>query len=336
MPPPDLSIYFVGTPCGGRPNPLAVSAGLCADGSAGPLDKRYEPFVGRPGYRVAASPAGADLVSNASDFLDPGVADEARRATAGSDRPAVFFDFSDDETPGPDVGGVLWRCSAVGSRLLPHERVLPALCVDVEASGYRFEPLPHEARPRVAFCGMVAGRTRRLVLRHVRGLDPTPHLLRARSLAALRASGAVETDFIVRPTFHGVQADGDRVSAARRAFVDNLAASPYALCVRGMGNYSLRFYEALSAGRVPVLIDTDCVLPFGDRIDWDRHIVRVGIDELPRAGDAIAAFHARHTSESFAALQRDNRALFAELLHPTRMLDHACRQALAGGAAAGS
>ena len=47
----------------------------------------------------------------------------------------------------------------------------------------------------------------------------------------------------------------------------------FSLCPRGKGNYSLRFYETLRAGRIPVLLDTEMVLPCEDRIDWHDAIV---------------------------------------------------------------
>ena len=35
----------------------------------------------------------------------------------------------------------------------------------------------------------------------------------------------------------------------------------------------MRFYQTLSAGRIPILLDTDIPLPFSDEIDWENTIV---------------------------------------------------------------
>ena len=38
-------------------------------------------------------------------------------------------------------------------------------------------------------------------------------------------------------------------------------------CNRGYGNFSYRFYETLMMGRIPLLIDSDCVYPFEEEIN---------------------------------------------------------------------
>ena len=43
--------------------------------------------------------------------------------------------------------------------------------------------------------------------------------------------------------------------------------------MRGAGNFSYRFYEALSFGRIPILIDTDTLLPLQTKIEWSEHII---------------------------------------------------------------
>jgi hypothetical protein len=53
----------------------------------------------------------------------------------------------------------------------------------------------------------------------------------------------------------------DGSEASTRAFADHLLGTTYVLCPRGCENYSFRLYEALRFGRVPVIVDTDMVLP---------------------------------------------------------------------------
>jgi len=64
---------------------------------------------------------------------------------------------------------------------------------------------------------------------------------------------------------------------ARKEYYENLATGGITFCSRGNGNFSYRFYEALSFGRIPLLIDTDCELPFeySETIKWDNHIIRI-------------------------------------------------------------
>lgn len=85
----------------------------------------------------------------------------------------------------------------------------------------------------------------------------------------------------------------------------------YVLCPRGIENFSFRFYEALKFGRVPVLIDTEMVLP--DEVNWDELIVRVPYPELSNIGDIIAHDYRRHSAASFRRRQEKAFEAMAKL-----------------------
>ena len=53
----------------------------------------------------------------------------------------------------------------------------------------------------------------------------------------------------------------------------NMQQSPFNLCTRCNGNFSMRFYQTLSCGRIPVFTDTDIELPFSDVIDYNSFCV---------------------------------------------------------------
>ena len=76
----------------------------------------------------------------------------------------------------------------------------------------------------------------------------------------------------------------------RELFVLNMLASNYALVVRGTGNYSYRHYEAMSLGRVPLFIDSDCLLPLNDLIDWDSVMCIVSENNLGDLTDQFLRF----------------------------------------------
>ena len=63
--------------------------------------------------------------------------------------------------------------------------------------------------------------------------------------------------------------------------------SSFSLCIRGNGNFSYRFYEALSFGRIPILIDTDVELPFESIINWKDHIIFIKPDMIKDIGKII-------------------------------------------------
>ena len=45
------------------------------------------------------------------------------------------------------------------------------------------------------------------------------------------------------------------------------------LCPRGAGNWSLRFYETMHYGRIPILLNRNMVLPFEDIINWEDTVI---------------------------------------------------------------
>ena len=90
--------------------------------------------------------------------------------------------------------------------------------------------------------------------------------------------------------------------------------------MRGAGNWSFRFFETLSAGRIPVLIDTDSALPLEDRVDWSLHVCRVPVGRLPEAAEIVAAHHRGLGPAGFREVQLRNRELWLGALEPGRFI----------------
>ena len=85
---------------------------------------------------------------------------------------------------------------------------------------------------------------------------------------------------VVRHSFGGWKRDKSENALKRRwEFLNSVSESRYVICPRGDGNQSLRFYEALSAGRVPILIDTKIKLPLEDQLDYNKFIITVKIND---------------------------------------------------------
>lgn len=95
-----------------------------------------------------------------------------------------------------------------------------------------------------------------------------------------------------------------------------MLACDYALVARGRGNFSFRLYEAMSAGAIPVFIDTDCRLPFDDRIPYRELFVYVPVQDVHCIGDYLLAFHARHDTDSLILHRQRIRMIFDQYLAP--------------------
>jgi hypothetical protein len=86
-----------------------------------------------------------------------------------------------------------------------------------------------------------------------------------------------EINFVKRNNFTAYHKNSD-LKENLINFQNSLDNSDYILCPRGFGNTSMRFYESLSAGRTPILIDSKGALPVLDDNElWSKHIITVNI-----------------------------------------------------------
>ncbi len=139
------------------------------------------------------------------------------------------------------------------------------------------------------------------------------------AMEVLGRDARVQTNFIVRDSFGGnVATTKVDPARAREEYIQNMLDSDFVLAPKGDGNYSARFYEALSLGRIPILIDTDMALPLEDTLDYSKFILRVPHTEVHRLGEIVHDYYATLTDESFAEMQRAARKAFAEHLRYDR------------------
>jgi hypothetical protein len=199
----------------------------------------------------------------------------------------------------------------------------------------KWQPQIKFKKPVVGFCGMASSKL--LSKLHFFGrclidrakysfgrskiipmLHGYPINLRSKALSVLEKHPGINTNFIIRDRFSaGIQSQGqDRKMHhhTRKEFVDNILASIYTICVRGVGNFSKRFYETLACGRIPILISTDSKLPYEEFIDWSKHIVRVEHYELDKIAEEVIKFHSKFSNDELIALQAENRKLWIEML----------------------
>jgi hypothetical protein len=251
--------------------------------------------------------------------------------TAG--KPAAVFIGADEHKTVPHEGALVFQTSLLGSHRGSNEYAQPAWSEDFVTAhlGGRLPIRRRGRRPVVGFCGLAP--SRRGLLNRLRA-HPTHTTIRARALRLLSDHQGVETNFVERERFLGGAIRRGRldVTAMRRVreeYVRNMVESDYILCSRGAGNFSYRLYETLSCGRIPVFVDTDCVLPYDFVAPWREHLVWVDESELASLGDRVAAFHEALSDREFEDLQRSCRRLWDEYIAPegffTRFHEHLAR-----------
>ena len=56
--------------------------------------------------------------------------------------------------------------------------------------------------------------------------------------------------------------------------------SIFTLCPRGYGPTSFRLYESINLGSIPIYISDDFILPFQDKIDWDKLALLIKLEDI--------------------------------------------------------
>ena len=129
------------------------------------------------------------------------------------------------------------------------------------------------------------------------------------ALLTLRDSRAVIEDssgFV----FYDDKGDADAHRARQRRFAEVMHRSKFVLCPRGRGTSSIRMYEALRAGRVPVVLADDWVAPVGP--NWEACSIKIREVDAATVADVIAANEPRWQEMSTAA-----RAAYDTWFSPT-------------------
>jgi hypothetical protein len=254
----------------------------------------------------------------------------AQKAEAAGKPIIVFFgsDLSDEEVSLKNA--FIFRHSYYRSRKKSNNFVWPAFGEDL-VEHYLENQISirqKSEKPIVGFCGLIKRNSLNIQLKklayysymlvkHKRRKFPPiqGHILRAKVLDTLEKSSLVETNFVIydRSVFLG-QNDSDKIYKNRMEYIQNLIGSDYVVCCRGAGNFSNRLFETLCVGRIPILIDTDCVLPYDFAIDWKKYCVWVDEKEIPSIGEKVAEFHEKISPQDFIDLQHECRKFWQEWL----------------------
>ena len=194
-----------------------------------------------------------------------------------------------------------------------------------------FQTLEKENRPKIGFVGHAKGgivkymkeflvyakiNMKRVLKREVKDYQPfyPSSVKRAKYLRVLETNEKIETDFILRDKYRAGVKTPEEKEKTTNEFYRNIYDNPYTFCIRGAGNFSVRFYETLALGRIPILLNTDCLLPLSNVIDWDKHCIIIDENECKNMEDKILNFHKHIRENSFIDLQKRNRVLWEKVL----------------------
>ncbi len=196
------------------------------------------------------------------------------------------------------------------------------------------------AKPTVGFCGHATPsktvyffQTFKFLLENIRRflLDPSRNdyeiyfqsaNYRYKILKSIENSNQLNCNYIFREKYRaGANTDYER-KLSTLEYYNNIIDSDYIVCLRGTGNFSIRLYETLMMGRVPIFIDTDCLLPFDKNITWSKHLLVVKWVDRYNIPEILIKFHKELTKEYFIEMQIQNRELWLKKLQPSWILNN--------------
>ena len=224
---------------------------------------------------------------------------------------------------------IVFRSNGFKNNLPNYHKGIPVFIEDPikeRLSSIYNDHISYSSVPIVGFCGYATGNpfyVLRLYLAQIvkmlkqtisRNVEYSPLCVapyfRHRCLKEVDKFRAVKTNFILRSKYRAGANNMIELERTTKEYFENMAKSQYVLCVRGAGNFSVRFFETLAMGRIPVYVDTNGFIPLDNEINWKDHIVWVHEHEIHKIGQKIMTFHNRFNSASFNELLKSNRKLW--------------------------
>lgn len=296
----------------------------------------------KPFFELSDTPEQADFFAVPYEYFfvreKPYFTDVLQKAKTFKKK-VLLFDYTDyvekESNLPPDT--VLFRVSAYRHHKKEREIIMPYFVEDL-GSRYDIAPQARGTQPLVGYCGYARfgslvravraalrsfAEKARLYLRrdampsvHQRGL-----FWRKKAIRGIKISDLPHA-IIERPFYSGHRASVPIDEKTIRAeYVDNLRNSDLALCVRGDANASQRFFEALSAGRIPLFLDTDAVLPLEEVVGYRRCLVCVPSRDVHRIGAYVHAWWTKTDETAYRAAQQEAKALFQKYLRLDRYFE---------------
>ena len=156
------------------------------------------------------------------------------------------LEFIDDKQD-----AIFFRQSLIFSKKKKNELLMPSSygCV---AGDKDMDICEITEKPKISFCG-----------------SKNSHPCRPPLFSILENSEDILCNFnFIKEQCHGMV--DPKIKQKSLNFNENLKTSEFVFCPRGNGNFSIRFYEALLSGRIPVVVKSNNELPFNRYIQWDK------------------------------------------------------------------
>lgn len=306
------------------------------------VENRTTPFLNRaamelkePVFNIVPKIEDADFLLPPYDYFAlkehfPGYLDDFIKLSLKTGKKILLFDLSDYSRKEIKIpNSIIFRLAVYGHLKKENEIIMPALVEDLSV-GRELVLRRKKDAPVAGFCGYAGFKNFESKMRFLAknflidlcaAFDERKRVFkqglyfRRKALEALSRSKIVKTNFIAR-NFYSANLKTLEIppEKARAEYIQNILNSDFTLCPKGDANYSARFYEVLSLGRIPVLIDTDCVLPLQDSLDYENFIVFADYKNIGKIDEIISDFYKNLDEDEFAKIQKRAREVFEKYL----------------------
>ena len=102
----------------------------------------------------------------------------------------------------------------------------------------------------------------------------------------------------------------------------NLRDNCFNVCMRGAGNFSYRLYETMMMGRIPIIINSDQVFPFGDILNYEEFSIIINFDDVSSIEKLIGDWLSTKTPQDLVDIQNKNRDIWLTYMSPQGWLNN--------------
>ena len=276
-------------------------------------------------YTVVDNPKDADFIAVPYNYFSvkniAGYINECVAVAQSVQKKILIFAYGDSDEEINIPNSIIFRMSQYAGKKRGNEIIMPAYVEDLGSDDFA-RRLKKDSKPVVSFVGWAGLKNFSQRFKYFYKIITKINLhrqglyFRRKTLWILDKSNLVDTAFVIRSSYSGHKNTIElSPEEARREFIEKINNSDFSLAVKGDGNYSLRFYEILSLGRIPVLVDTDCPLPFEDKIKYDDFILRVDYKKIDKIDQIISDYYKKLDNDQFVEMQKKARGAFSKYLN---------------------
>ncbi len=234
----------------------------------------------------------------------------------------IAFIIGDSDIDIKIDNSIIFRMSCYGIKIRENEIIIPAYANDLS----KYDAIKFRVKnemPVISFCGWAGvqgfySKIKYFIKNYLilKGPYKQGIYFRRKAIKILNKSKLVKTNFIIRDSY-SANAKTIKIDPkiARKEYIDNIVNSDFVLCPKGDGNFSVRFYEVLSLGRIPILIDTDMILPLNKDIDYSKFILRINYKDIHNIDKIVSDFYNKITEDEWIKMQSIARQEFVNHLN---------------------